>query len=173
VVANPNFLADLPPDDQDPGMDRCEQCGFDPTTVTFEDALAIVGEAPDRWAAAMPTARTTETWSPVAYLWHVVEVLRIGTERFWSFTLDPTAALPEWSADEMAVARSYEAQSVAVGLQSLRAAAPLWVGAALSCPGDVRAAHAELGMAGRDDFVWRHAHEVVHHLMDVGAGAGA
>jgi hypothetical protein len=150
-------------------VERCEECGFDPTTVTFEEAIAIVEDAPDRWAAAMPGAVSTQAWSPVAYLWHVIEVLRIGAERFWSFTLDPTAALPEWDADEMARARRYEEQSVAVGIQCLRAAANVWAGAAFSCPADVRAPHPELGMAGRDDFVWRHAHEVVHHLMDVGA----
>jgi hypothetical protein len=148
-------------------VERCEQCGFDPSTVTFEGALAIVEDAPDRWATAMPTARSVELWSPVGYLWHVVDVLRIGAERFWSLTLDPTAPLPPWDADELARARSYEEQSVAVGLQCLRAAAPLWAGAALSCPPDVRAPHAELGTVGRDDFLFRNAHEVVHHLYDV------
>jgi hypothetical protein len=150
-------------------VERCEECGFEPSTLTFEAAIAIVEEAPDRWAAAMPGAVSTQAWSPVAYLWHVVEVLRIGAERFWSLTLDPTAALPEWSSDELARARRYDEQSVAVGIQCLRAAANVWAGAALSCPPDVRAPHPELGMAGRDDFVWRHAHEVRHHLMDVGS----
>jgi hypothetical protein len=136
--------------------------------MTFEDALAVVEAAPGRWEAAMPAAVSVELWSPVGYLWHVVDVLRLGTERFWSFTLDPTAPLPPWDADELARARSYEEQSVAVGIQALRTAAPVWAGAALSCPADVRAPHAELGTVGRDDFVLRNAHEVVHHLMDIG-----
>jgi hypothetical protein len=148
-------------------MERCEACGFDPAAMTFEQAVTFVEDAPDAWVAVMPTAVSTQPWSPVAYLWHVVDVLRFGAERFWSLTLDPTAPLPPWDADEVAAARSYGEQSVAVGIQCLRAAANVWAGAALSCPPDVLAPHAELGSVGRDDFVVRNVHEVVHHLWDV------
>ena len=168
MVPNPNSGACLPLLGEDRSVERCDECGFDPSTVDFDAALAVVEDAPDRWAAAMPGGVSTQAWSPVAYLWHVVDVLRIGAERFWSLTLDPTAPLPAWDADVFAAARSYEQQSAVVGIQCLRAAANVWAGAALSCPADVRVPHPELGLAGRDDFLFRNTHEVVHHLMDIG-----
>lgn len=154
-------------------VERCEECGFDPATLTFEDCVAIVEDGPDRWAAAMPAAASTQAWSPLQYLWHVVDVLRVGAERLWSITLDPAAVLGTLDADALAAARHYEDQSVIVGIQCLRAAANVWAGAALSCPPDARSPHTVVGTVGRDDEAVRNAHEVVHHLMDVGGATAA
>jgi hypothetical protein len=148
-------------------VDRCEACGFDPAAVTFDDCVQLVEDAPDRWAAAMPAAVSTQAWSPLQYLWHVVDVLGAGAERFWSLTLDPTTTLHPIDPDALAAARRYADQSVVVGIQCLRAAANVWAGAALSCPPDAEAPHSVFGTTTRDDVVRRCTHEVVHHLWDV------
>ncbi len=41
-------------------------------------------------------------WSQSAYVWHLVDVMSIGTERLWTLVHDPDAGLRCW--DEKALA---------------------------------------------------------------------
>ena len=150
--------------------DVCAECGF-AWDVPFDDALAIVEAAPRWFAKAFDGAQfavpPAGTWSATAYLWHVVDVLRLGTERLLILTLDPRRGIAPWDADEMARARNYEAKSPAVGHRVLADAAREWLEAARATPRYVSAAHPEFGTMDAHSCAVRNAHEVVHHVMDV------
>src|SRR5271169_5494902 len=68
-----------------PDSPVCAECGFD-WDIARDSAIDLVAQAPDAAAAASvftqePTQRAGERWSASMYLWHLVDVLRIGTER--------------------------------------------------------------------------------------------
>jgi uncharacterized damage-inducible protein DinB len=150
--------------------DVCAECGF-AWDVSFDEAVSIVEAAPRWFAKAFEGARFAEppagVWSATAYLWHVVDVLRLGTERFLVLTLDPRRGIAAWDADEMARARSYEAKSAVVGLRVLTDATRDWLHAARATPRYVSAAHPEFGTMDALSCAVRNAHEVVHHVLDV------
>ena len=63
----------------------CAECGFD-WEMARQNAIELVARVPDAAAAAItgikdPMRRTGERWSASMYVWHLVDVLRIGTER--------------------------------------------------------------------------------------------
>jgi hypothetical protein len=113
-----------------------------------------------------------QVWPPVAYLWHVVDVLRFGAERLWMLTFDPTSPVVPWDADEVAAARSYDRLSVPVGLHALARARDTWLDAYASTPPDAAAPHPEIGRMTAAVMADRNAHEVVHHAVDIAAGLG-
>ncbi|MCU1678774.1 MAG: hypothetical protein JWM93_3532 [Frankiales bacterium] len=154
-----------------PVADRaCSECGF-AWDLSFDDAVAIVGRAPQWFAKVFergPFAQQADgVWSATGYLWHVNDVLRFGTERFWVLQLDPRRGISPWDADAMAAARSYDDLSPLVGLHALTAATREWLAAAAATPRYVTAAHPDFGAIDAMHVAARHAHEVVHHLMDV------
>jgi len=68
-----------------PDSPVCAECGFN-WELTRQSAIELVAEVPDAAAAAItlisdPTQRTGDRWSASMYVWHLVDVLRIGTER--------------------------------------------------------------------------------------------
>ncbi len=150
--------------------DVCAECGF-AWDMPFDDAVSIVEAAPRWFAKAFDGASfpgpPAGVWSATAYLWHVVDVLRLGAERFLLLTLDPRRGIAAWDADEMAQARSYEAKSAVVGLRVLADAAHEWHAAAVAAPRYVTATHSEFGTMDALSCAVRNAHEVVHHVMDV------
>jgi hypothetical protein len=148
----------------------CMECGF-AWDLSYDDAVGIVGRAPSWFAKAFDGASFAApppgVWTAAAYLWHVVDVVRFGTERLWSLSLDPAAGLPAWDADVMAAARSYDARSVRVGLHALEVATEDWLVAARVVPRYVTSLHPEFGPIDARSSVVRNAHEVVHHVLDV------
>ena len=151
-------------------IDGCAECGF-AWDVSFGDAVSMVECAPRWFAKAFDGARfgapPAGVWSATAYLWHVVDVLRLGTERFLILTLDPQCGIAPWDADEMAAARSYEKKSSLVGLRMLTDATTEWLAAARATPRSVSAVHPEFGTMDALFCAVRNAHEVVHHVLDV------
>ena len=107
-------------------------------------------------------------WSASRYSWHTVDVLRFGTERLWTISADPTFGVPTWDENVVAEVRSYDQLSPIVGLVALISAADTWRTAALGSPHDVATAHPDNGSISAFDVVQRNAHEVCHHLWDVG-----
>lgn len=151
-------------------VETCDECGF-AWDLSYDDAVALVEAAP-RWfmrifAEGGLGAPPPGVWSAGAYLWHVVDVLRSGTERFWLLGRDPERGIAAWDENLLAEARRYEDLSPAVGLRALKVAAADWVLAAREAPRGVSAAHPELGSMDALAVARRNAHEVVHHLMDV------
>src|SRR5215469_14046762 len=102
----------------------CAECGFD-WQLAPQDAIDLVAQVPDAAAAALtrtrdPTQRSGDRWSASMYLWHLVDGLRIGTERLLTLTCDPGRGLPCWDENALAEARRYQQLSPAVGLIVLR-----------------------------------------------------
>jgi hypothetical protein len=150
----------------------CPECSFDWDVTDYEDlvgqcvqAVAVFGEVLSR---IDPSAEVQPgLWSASRYVWHTVDVLRMGTERFWTLSADPTFGVPLFDENLMAESRSYDALSPMVGLIALIAAARSWRTAALEAPHDVVTPHPEAGTICAFDIVQRNAHEVCHHLWDI------
>lgn len=150
---------------------RCPECGFSWTTGV-EDAIAMVAESPHLFAQAFSvvdpvTPVRADAWSPNEYLWHMVDVLRIGTERLWALHLDPGTGVPSWDENDLARVRRYGELSPTVGVMAYGRAAQEWVNAAGDAPPQARTAHSESGTISAEEVIRRNAHEAQHHLLDI------
>ena len=106
-------------------------------------------------------------WSAGGYLWHLVDVLRIGSERMLTLRYDPAAGLPCWDENALAEVRQYERLSQAAGVHALRGAAGEWVRTARDAPAAATAHHHQFGAVTADGGMRRNAHEAVHHELDI------
>jgi hypothetical protein len=154
-----------------PDTDVCVECGFD-WTQRRADAISIVGSGPVRARQILenqenPYEGEGGRWSPSTYLWHLVDVLRIGRERFLILELDPERGIPCWDENALAAARRYEMLSCPVGLACLSVETRLWTEAARSASDTARTDHPQYGWFGALEIVRRNAHEVAHHLQDM------
>lgn len=155
---------------------RCLECGF-AWQLAGPEAVQVIGEAPKRYASNLADwddrrAVPEGTWSPVAYVWHVVDVLRGWSERFRAIAEDPETQLAPWDPDRLAAARGYGDLPLAGALWSLERATD-----------DVRSAvgdldhrtgftHPEWGRGDVEDALRWLAHEVTHHEVDIARGVG-
>jgi len=149
----------------------CAGCGFD-WQLARQDAIDLVAQVPAAATAAItrvrdPTQRTGDRWSASMYLWHLVDVLRIGTERLLTLSCDPDRGITCWDENALAEARRYQQLSPDVGLIVLRSAAQAWVTTAVAAPADVQVRHPQFGVLGSLEIIRRNAHEVHHHLLDI------
>lgn len=154
-----------------PPTPTCSECGFD-WNCDNRQAVAIVAQASDDAAGAIrlvtdPKARTAERWSASMYVWHLVDVLRIGTERLLTLLLDSASGIPCWDEDELAAARRYAELSPMVGLAVMERAASEWVEVALTVPHEAETEHPQFGPIGVAEVMRRNAHEVQHHILDI------
>jgi hypothetical protein len=156
----------------EPPEGTCPECSFDWGVSSYE---ALVGQCVRNVAifgavlSLIDPAVAVDAglWSASRYLWHTVDVLRFGTERLWTVSIDPSFGVPEWDEKMIAEVRRYDGLSPLVGLVALIAAAEAWRTAALEAPHDVSTPHPEAGAICAFDIVQRNAHEVCHHLWDV------
>ncbi len=72
------------------------------------------------------------------YVWHLVDVMRIGTERLLTLTYDPGRGITCWDENALAEVRRYQQLSPVVGLIVLRSAAQAWSTATAVALADVR-----------------------------------
>jgi hypothetical protein len=154
-----------------PDRPVCAECGFD-WKIPHQDAIDLVAQGPDAAVAAItgiyePTQRTGSRWSASMYVWHLVDVLRIGTERLLTLTHDPGRGITCWDENALAEARRYQQLSPAVGLIVLRSAAHAWATIAAVAPDDIEVRHPQFGTLGALEIIRRNAHEVHHHLIDI------
>ena len=154
-----------------PDSPVCAECGFD-WQLARQDAIDLVAQVPDAATDAItripdPAQHTGDRWSASMYLWHLVDVLRIGTERLLTLTHDPRRGIICWDENALAEARRYQQLSPVVGLIVLRSAAQAWVTAAAAAPADIQVRHPQFGTLGALEIIRRNAHEVHHHLMDI------
>ena len=162
-----------------PRSGACEECGFD-WTMPAEAAIRLVEESPERVAdlfaggAASNAAGAGDhvRWSPTGYLWHLVDVIRFGTERLWTLALDPGRGFPGWDQDAMAAVRRYDGLSAAVGLLALEVAVADWAVAAREAPPGAIVHLPVLGELTTEDSIRRNAHEAAHHELDIRRGLG-
>lgn len=156
-----------------PEGETCPECGFS-WSIARADALGVVGEGPEKADAlferlARPSAMAGERWSPAMYLWHLVDVVRIGRERLLTLELDPQAGIPCWDENALAAARRYEALSWRVGVAELRDETARWLAVARAADPAARVEHPQFGRIGAHEITVRVAHEVHHHLADMTA----
>jgi hypothetical protein len=154
-----------------PDSPVCAECGFD-WQMARQNAIELVAEAPDAAAAAImaikdPMRHTGDRWSASMYVWHLVDVLRIGTERLLTLAHDPGRGITCWDENALAEARHYQLLSPVVGLIVLQSAVQTWITTAAEVPADVEVHHPQYGLLGAVEIIRRNAHEVHHHLMDI------
>lgn len=154
-----------------PETPTCAECGFDwncavPAAIAEVEAAHTAATAALR-GVADPLLRRGERWSASMYLWHLVDVLRIGMERLITLRLEPEGAIPCWDENALARVRQYDRLSPAVGLAVLGRAVRDWLGAATTTPADAVTRHPVYGELGTADLIRRTAHEVRHHLQDI------
>jgi hypothetical protein len=150
----------------------CPECEFNwdegDFEVLVEQCMADVEKFDDVLQSVDSTAPVAPgLWSATAYIWHTVDVLRFGAERFWTLTFDPSFGVPAWEENETAAVRFYDQLSPVVGIVALISAAETWRSAARDTPRNVDTAHPEAGTISAFDLVQRNAHEVRHHLVDI------
>ena len=153
-----------------PTDEVCPECGFDWSTGR-DNCVVIVRHAPDDAAAAIDsitdaTEQHGSRWSPSMYVWHLVDVLRIGAERLITIQLEPAWGIPCWDENLLAEARRYRQLSVNVGVKALATATDQWLEAVDDTP-ETRVEHAVFGTLTTLDVIRRNAHEVQHHLWDI------
>lgn len=154
-----------------PDSPVCTECGFD-WTIARQDAIGQVAQAPDAAADSLrriqdPMVRIGERWSASMYVWHLVDVLRIGTERLLILQYDPGRGITCWDENALAEVRRYQQLSATVGLIALRMAARDWAETAHNAPAGATVSHPLFGALGAVEIIRRNAHEVHHHLMDI------
>src|SRR5215469_10443226 len=154
-----------------PDSPVCAECGFD-WQMTGQNAIGLVAQAPDGVAGAIsgitdPAQRTGERWSASMYVWHLVDVLHIGTERLLTLIHDPDRGITCWDENALAEARRYQLLSPAVGLIVLQSAAQTWTATAAVASADAEVRHPQFCVLGAVEIIRRNAHELHHHLMDI------
>jgi len=137
--------------------------------------MDLVARGPEEAAAAVdrvadPMRSVGLRWSASMYVWHLVDVLRIGTERLLTLAHDPGRGIVCWDENALAHDRRYQQLSPVVGVMVLRLAAREWVKAARAAPAAAQVRHPEFGTLGALEIIRRNAHEVHHHLMDINRG---
>ncbi len=150
---------------------RCAECGF-PWDIAVDDAVAMVGGSPDLMAQALRFGDPSSSgrpgvWSPAEYLWHMVDVVRIGAERLWTLALDPDAGVPAWDENDLARVRHYPDLSPRAAVAAYARAVADWMAAAAEAPPDATTVHSELGPITTADVIRTNAHEAQHHLLDI------
>ena len=154
-----------------PDSPVCAECGFD-WEIDRQNAIELVARAPDAAMAAIsgikdPMRRAGDRWSASMYVWHLVDVLRIGTERLLILIHDPDRGITCWDENALAEARRYQLLSPAVGLIVLQSAAQNWTATAAGAPAGAEVHHPQFGVLGAVEIIRRNAHEAHHHLMDI------
>lgn len=161
-----------------PGTDRCAECEFNWHLATA-DAVSLVTTSPTRIATVFKGSEeatrrpSPEVWSPSAYLWHLIDVLRIGSDRLLTASIDPAAGIPCWDENALAEVRQYDRLSPQVAVVAYEAAALAWVAVANRVPVDASVEHPVFGTLTAEDIIRRNAHEVQHHELDIRRGLKA
>jgi hypothetical protein len=157
-----------------PDDPQCEECGFE-WRCDVDSAVRAVEATLLRLPQRVDRDRWTQShqdgvWSPAQYLWHLVDVLRIGTERLWVVEVDPGAGLVCWDENALASVRRYERLSPRVARIAFGDAIRTWVAVARTVPSDLEVEHDAFGTMTAADIILRTAHEVHHHWLDIDDG---
>ena len=157
---------------------RCTECDF-AWNVAAREAVSLIANSPERIRSLLEgSERVTQhpaprVWSPNGYLWHLVDVLRIGAERLLTTSVDPAAGIPCWNENALAEVRQYDSLSPRVGLVVYEAAVAAWVAIAKQVRLQSSVEHPQFGMLTAEDIIRRNAHEVKHHELDIRKGLKA
>lgn len=163
----------------------CAECGFDASAVTADQLPTLVRALTRPWARVLGdqeagAARLRDrpdpsTWSPLEYACHVHDVLEVFAGRFALLLAEEDPTLPNWDQDEAAVAGAYAAQEpaeVSAGISARTDTLVEQLGRYDSGDWD-RSTQRSDGASFTALTLGRYlAHDLAHHLHDVGAGSG-
>ena len=154
----------------------CPDCGFDPGTTSGRDVARIVLASIPRWRAVLhrpdatvrPSARA---WSPAEYACHVRDVFALFDLRARQMLTEDDPVFANWDQDATARSQRYWAQSPTVVATELSTSGAI-VAATFDHVADEqwqRPGRRSNGSVFTVDTLGRYfAHDVVHHLHDVG-----
>jgi hypothetical protein len=156
----------------------CDECGFD-WSIDRDAAISSIASAGARYTEALAPFDDTEVrtrpgptvWSALEYTAHTREVLDFYDERVRRVSTEDRPQLQAVGFTELADARAYNAEVVRFSLDALMATADRLAARLRGLPED---AWERVGIGSDGDprtilvLARRAAHEVEHHLMDLG-----
>lgn len=156
---------------------RCPECGFDAAEVAVTDLPRLLRETTRSWGEVFDRADLSvrpepTVWSALEYGCHVRDVHRVMAERARLMLAEDDPGFANWDQDRTAIEERYAEQEPAEVLIGLIEAAADAAGLYASVDGAdwdrsgrrSNGARFTVGSLGR-----YHLHDVVHHLVDVGA----
>ena len=160
-------------------LDRpCPACGFDATAVAGADVPRLVPAVLGSFTAALagPEAAVRPSpavWSVLEYGCHVRDVCRIFEERLRLMLTEDDPLFANWDQDETALTERYWAQDPATVAAEIAHAGERIASAFAAVPVSewTRRGRRSDGSAFTVDSLGRYfAHDLVHHVHDIGAG---
>lgn len=155
----------------------CPECGFGSADVDPRDLPGAVRGWAGRWVAVLDRPDVAvrpdpQVWSPLEYACHVRDVFAVFDTRVRLMLAQDAPTFANWDQDATAVAERYGEQVPADVADGLTAAAERVADAFAGVPEDGwgRTGLRSNGSRFTVDSIGRYfAHDVVHHLHDVGA----
>lgn len=171
----------IPPDTKDWTwvLDRpCPECGFDAAAHSVTSVPGLLHDSAMVWSGVLAGADaarrpTPGVWSPLEYACHVRDVHRVFAERVALMLAEDQPHFDNWDQDETARAARYAEQDPAtVDVELVEAAghaAGVYATVTPATAGrrGVRSDGSEFTVESLGLY---HAHDVLHHVHDVGAG---
>lgn len=158
----------------------CAECGFDSNTVDREGVSALVRANAATWCdllsagVRLRTRPGPDRWSTLEYACHVRDVLRVFDERLVLMLTEEDPTYAEWDQDRAAVEGRYNEQDPSLVATDLSVAAERVATRLDRLPDGAirRGGKRSDGTRFTVETLSRYfAHEVVHHLHDVGVPA--
>jgi hypothetical protein len=171
----------ITPDDKDWTWvieQRCPECGFDAASVEGRDVVGILRDATQRWVEVL-TMRSDvhqrprpDVWSPLEYGCHVRDVFRVYDGRLRRMLDEDGPHYENWDQDKTALESDYASQDPSTVATELATDGEALADQFDSVQGDQwqRTGYRSDGAAFTiDTFARYFIHDIVHHLVDVGA----
>ena len=154
----------------------CPECGLEAAAHSPASIPELLQDAVVRWRAVLrrpDVARRPDaaTWSPLEYAAHVRDVCGVFAERLELMLTEDEPTFADWDQDAAAVEGRYDEQDPAEVAEQLAAAAAALAGAFGAVPHEQweRAGLRSNGSAFTVRTLSQYfAHDVLHHLHDVG-----
>jgi DinB superfamily len=157
---------------------RCDECGFDASTLPATEVAGLIRENAASWRALLDRPGVAERpspdrWSALEYACHVRDVYRIYDERLSLMLAEDDPTFPNWDQDAAAIDDRYNEQDPPAVVAGIEAH-----GAALA-EGFDRVPGGAWGRTGTrsdgarftiDTFARYLIHDPVHHVHDVRQG---
>ena len=155
----------------------CPECGFDPDGVTPDRAGAIIRSAIPRWRDALSRPDAGQrpndaVWSVLEYGAHVRDACRVFEGRLALMLAEDNPGFPDWDQDREALEGAYAQADPHRVAQELEAGAAAVAAAFEAVPleqWDRRGLRSNGAAFTVRTLGAYFAHDVVHHLHDVGA----
>lgn len=153
----------------------CPECGFDASSVSFEDVSMLVRDNARQWPAVLERTDARDRpranrWSPLEYACHVRDVFRLFDIRLHRMLEESDPAFANWDQDDSAVADRYSEQDPAAVGRELVEAGDQIADTLAAVTADQRGRTGTRSDGARftvETFARYLIHDPVHHLWDV------